>query len=144
MSAGVRNGLAVAGSLLAVGLGMLYPTSTNRTGEQRRPGMPVAPAGIVRSQAATVLVNGTAIDTRYGLVQVQIAVRARHIVTAKAIDYPSSGSRDREINRVAIPLLQQATVTAQGARIDAVSGATFTSRGYVASLQAALDAAHLG
>jgi uncharacterized protein with FMN-binding domain len=35
------------------------------------------------------------------------------------------------------------TPAAQGADIDAVSGATVTSDGYVQSLQAALDAAHL-
>jgi uncharacterized protein with FMN-binding domain len=33
---------------------------------------------------------------------------------------------------------------AQNANVDAVSGATVTSGGYRASLQAALDAAHFG
>jgi len=34
-------------------------------------------------------------------------------------------------------------LTAQSARIDAISGATFTSEAYAASLQAALDALHM-
>ncbi len=34
-------------------------------------------------------------------------------------------------------------MAAQSARIDTVSGATFTSDGYRRSLQSALDAAHL-
>ncbi len=43
--------------------------------------------------------------------------------------------------RHAIPKLKQSTVQAQGAEVDAVSGATFTTESYVKSLQGALDAA---
>jgi len=39
--------------------------------------------------------------------------------------------------------LRQETLAAQSADIDTVSGATVTSNGYLESLQAALDAAHL-
>ena len=87
--------------------------------------------------------NGISIDTRYGRVQVQIVVRGKRITHAKAIDYPQSGGRDREISGYAIPQLEQETLTAQSASIDTVSGATYTSDGYRQSLQAALDAAHL-
>jgi uncharacterized protein with FMN-binding domain len=34
-------------------------------------------------------------------------------------------------------------VAKQSAQIDSVSGATFTSNGYIQSLQSAIDAAHL-
>ena len=47
---------------------------------------------------------------------------------------------DRVAER-AVP--QQETITAQSASINAVSGATVTSDGYIQSLQAALDAGHL-
>ena len=40
-------------------------------------------------------------------------------------------------------MLKQETISAQSANIDTVSGATVTSDGYLQSLQAALDAAHL-
>jgi uncharacterized protein with FMN-binding domain len=93
--------------------------------------------------AATRVINGTSAGTRYGPVQVQLKVRGRRIVSAKAIDYPQGSGVDRQINSYAIPLLEQETVTAQSAQIDTVSGATYTSDGYARSLQAALDAAHL-
>ena len=148
-----RNASIAGASALTVGLLMLYPTSTNSGSSHRRPGQALAPAGIVRPKVAasatpeavpTTLVNGTSVDTRYGPVQVQLTIRAGHILKAVAIDYPQGSGRDREINSQAIPVLQQETVAAQSARIDTVSGATFTSDGYRTSLQAALDAAHLG
>jgi uncharacterized protein with FMN-binding domain len=57
---------------------------------------------------------------------------------------PNGNFRDTEINNYAVPILVQETLTAQSANIDSVSGATVTSDGYRASLQSALDAAHLG
>ena len=47
----------------------------------------------------------------------------------------------RLINAHAGPLLLQRTLIAQGADIDTVSGATYTSDGYRESLQSALDQA---
>jgi uncharacterized protein with FMN-binding domain len=79
----------------------------------------------------------------YGPVQVRVTVRGSRIVSAHAIDYPQGGGRDQEINSRAIPQLDQETVQAQSARIDTVTGATYTSEGYRRSLQSALDAAHL-
>jgi uncharacterized protein with FMN-binding domain len=139
-------------SAAACGVLFLFPTSTNNTGPHRRPGQPLAPAGVVgaaphvtlqQPQPALVTVNGAAVDTAYGLVQVQVQLRGRRIVRATAIDYPQGTGRDRAINSYAIPLLQQETVAAQSANVDTVSGATYTSDGYRRSLQAALDAAHL-
>ncbi len=43
----------------------------------------------------------------------------------------------------AIPLLRSEVLAAQSARIDGVSGATYTSEAYYLSLQAALDALHV-
>jgi uncharacterized protein with FMN-binding domain len=88
-------------------------------------------------------INGAAIDTRYGPVQVQIKVTGRRIVSADAITYPTDSRRDQEINSYAVPELDAETVQAQSAQIDTVSGATYTSEGYQQSLQSAIDAAHL-
>lgn len=59
----------------------------------------------------------------------------------QVVDYPDGNGRDRQINQNAIPQLVSETVRAQSAQIDMVSGATYTSRGYVTSLQSALDQA---
>jgi uncharacterized protein with FMN-binding domain len=57
------------------------------------------------------------------------------------VQLPSGQSRDDEINNFAVPILEHETLTTQGANIDAVSGATYTSAGYVQSLQSAIDLA---
>ncbi len=144
-----RNTLVLVTTAVVLGLLMLLPASSNRAGSHRRPGTPLAPAGIVSPAApgattTTTTVNGASVDTRYGPVQVQLVLRARHILRATAIDYPQNSGRDREINRYAIPVLQRETLSAQSAQVDTVSGATYTSEGYRRSLQAALDAAHIG
>ena len=94
------------------------------------------------TQATNRTINGAAVDTRYGPVQVQIKVSGSRIVSANAIVYPTESSRDRQINDRAIPQLNDETLQAQSANIDTVSGASYTSDGYRQSLQSALDAAH--
>ncbi|MGO4753756.1 FMN-binding protein, partial [Streptomyces sp. 2MCAF27] len=49
--------------------------------------------------------------------------------------------RSQQIASYAVPQLTSETLSAQNAQIDAVSGATYTSEGYVQSLQSALDKA---
>ena len=167
-----RNAAVVAATAVTVGVLFLFPSSTNST-TRRGPARLAAPAGVVSAApapadagaptrgpvraaagpaapvrrataaGATTVVNGTSTDTQYGPVQVQLKVRGGRIVSATAIDFPQGGQTEQQINSHAIPVLQQETLAAQSAHIDAVSGATYTSGGYVTSLQAALDAAHL-
>jgi uncharacterized protein with FMN-binding domain len=94
------------------------------------------------SGAAAGTYTGSAVNTRWGLVQVQITVANGRITASTAVQYPQNNSRDRQINAYAVPTLNQEVVTAQSGSIDTVSGATVTSDGYVQSLQSALDQAH--
>ncbi len=87
--------------------------------------------------------TGDAVQTRWGIVQVEITVENGKITTSEAVQYPTENPRDQEINAYAVPVLNQEAVAAQSASIDAVSGATVTSGGYVQSLQSAIDQAHL-
>jgi uncharacterized protein with FMN-binding domain len=149
-----RNAVAVGGTGLLLGLLFLYPTSTNRSNSAPTT---AAPAGIVSNggtaksgggsakdhRSGTLKVNGIAAGTRYGPVQVQVTIRSQRLVAVTAIASPSSGERDQEISAFALPRLEREAIAAQSAKIDTVSGATFTSDGYRRSLQSALDAAHL-
>lgn len=104
-----------------------------------------APSAVDPSDATTTQTyTGSAASTRYGDVQVQITVTAGKITDAVAVDYPNSNGKDQQINARAVPTLESETVTAQSADIHMVSGATYTSDGYVQSLQSAIDQAHLG
>ncbi len=85
--------------------------------------------------------TGQAANTRYGAVQVQITVSGGVITDVQVPRYPSEGGRDQQINARALPVLVKETVNAQSAQVDMVSGATYTSTGYLTSLQSALDQA---
>lgn len=91
-------------------------------------------------QAPRTLVGQT-IDTQQGPVQVQITLTGTTISDVTVLQYPNGGGRDTEINSVALPQLVDQTLAAQSADIQMVSGATYTSKGFIASLQSALDQA---
>jgi uncharacterized protein with FMN-binding domain len=109
------------------------------------PTEPSAPAAQAAKAPDTVsgTFTGHLTDTHWGPVQVRIVVKNNKITKATAIRFPDENDHDREINSWAIPQLQKATVTVNGAGFDSLSGATVTSDGYQDSLQSALDRAHL-
>ncbi|MFF8944027.1 FMN-binding protein [Streptomyces sp. NPDC014864] len=91
----------------------------------------------------TKTTTGQTVQTRWGPVQVRITVKNGKITDVTAVSYPSENPRDQQINGYAIPRLRRQALAAQSARIDGVSGATYTSDGYRQSLQSALDSAGL-
>ena len=95
------------------------------------------------TSSGTTTVTGTAADTRWGPVQVQITVSGGKVTAVTVVEYPNSNGKDQEINAQALPILVKETLSAQSAKIDMVSGATYTSEGYLTSLQSALDQAGL-
>jgi uncharacterized protein with FMN-binding domain len=99
------------------------------------------PGGSTATAAKTV--TGAAADTIYGPVQVQITVRSGKLTAVRAVEYPENDPRDAQINAYAIPALNREALTAGSAKIDMISGATYTSQGYIGSLQRALDQAGL-
>ena len=86
---------------------------------------------------------GSTAQTPYGPVQVAIVVKAGRITDVKALQLTNQGGRSVAISAGAAPILRTEALHAQSAKIDAVSGATYTSDGYRTSLQSAIDKAHL-
>lgn len=95
------------------------------------------------SSAAAKTVTGDVAQTIWGPVQVQLTIKGGTITGVKILQYPNGNPRDVEIAQYALPILMNETTAKQSAQIDMVSGATYTSEGYVQSLQSALDQAHL-
>jgi len=77
-------------------------------------------------------------NTQYGPVQVQLTVANGKITAANDVQQPEDS-----IGANAVSQLNSEVLTAQSANIQAVSGATYTSNGYIASLQQAVDQAGL-
>jgi uncharacterized protein with FMN-binding domain len=108
------------------------PTSGTTTSAPPRPG-----SGTTRTIA------GQAVETRYGVVQVQVVVSGSTIRNVSLLQLTAYDDRSQQINQAAAPILLQETLAAQNSHIDTVSGATYTSAGYIESLQSALDQAGL-
>lgn len=82
--------------------------------------------------------EGPDVSTQYGPVQVVLTVANGKITAANDVQQPGDS-----IAANAIPQLNSETVQAQSANIQAVSGATYTSQGYIQSLQQAVNKAGL-
>ena len=84
--------------------------------------------------------SGTAEYTRWGDVRVEVTIVDGQLVDIIEIQMPND-RKSAQINRTAVPVLEAQAIAAQTADLDIVSGATYTSQAYEASLQAALDQA---
>jgi uncharacterized protein with FMN-binding domain len=109
------------------------PTPAGSTGPDGSTG------GSTTTEAGTA--TGSAAQTRYGTVQVQIDVAGGEITDVTLLAYPSGDPRTASVSQYALPLLIESTIQVQSADVDTVSGATYTSEGYRTSLQSAIDAA---
>lgn len=132
-----------AGALPSAGLAggatsTASPTTSAGTGSSSGTGS-AASTGSSATSAKTF--SGSAVQTRYGTVQVGITVSGTKITNVSFLQLTSDDPRSAEINSEAGPQLLQETLDAQSANIDTISGATYTTDGYVQSLQSALDQA---
>lgn len=95
------------------------------------------------SGSSNTSVTGQVAHTQWGPVQVQLDVSGSTITHVSILQYPNGNGRDVEIANYALPQLIQDTLDSQGHDVSMVSGATYTSQGYLQSLQSALDQAGL-
>ncbi|MEV6808465.1 FMN-binding protein [Streptomyces sp. NPDC051132] len=140
-----RAVLATTGiSTLIVALLALKPHQLPAlAGTASRPAASSPPAGTSPGPATgTGTFTGDPVDTRYGTVQVAATLAKGRITAVRVLHAPDENGRDQEITSYALPRLTQEAIGAQSADIDAVSGASYTSQGYMQSLQSALDQAH--
>lgn len=142
------SGLSPTGSGLALG----GPSGSGGTNGGGQPGSAggagtstggsgTSGSGTSGSGTGTRTVTGDPVQTMFGPVQVQITLSGTRITGVVVLQQPNGNFRDQRINSFALPMLTQEALSAQSASIDAVSGATYTSQGYIGSLQSAIDKA---
>jgi uncharacterized protein with FMN-binding domain len=85
--------------------------------------------------------SGTSVPTQYGDVQVEITVAGGKISDVKALQLTNAEQRSVDISNEAAPILRSEVLAAQSASVATVSGATYTTEGYLGSLQSAIDKA---
>ncbi|MBI2763625.1 MAG: FMN-binding protein [Chloroflexi bacterium] len=145
---GVGNGSgATAGSTgSTTSGGTAGPTgtagSTGKTGSSGSSGSAGSSGTGQSTTGVSVQYVGPVAADPYGNVQVEVTVKAGKIVDVTALAMPVGG-RSGSISNYVAPILRKQALTVQSARIDGVSGATYTSIAYATSLQGALDQAGL-
>jgi uncharacterized protein with FMN-binding domain len=142
------TGIAASAAILAVGwqAGAAERTAVSPAIVSAAPTVP-APHPASASKQKTAQTSGTftgsAVATQYGSVQVQVVVRGGRIADVIPLHLTDYGQQSTQISSQAAPILRSEVLSAQSAKVASVSGATYTSDGYLSSLQAALDKARL-
>ena len=147
MGATVGLKLYGVGETAATASTSIHATATPSTAATSTPSATATPTPTSTTSApaaasaapTTKTVTGTAVSTRYGVVQVKVTFQGTTITAVDTVQSPNSNGRDIEINQQALPVLQQEALASQSAKIDSVSGASYTSAGYIQSLQSAID-----
>jgi uncharacterized protein with FMN-binding domain len=86
--------------------------------------------------------TGQIVTTPFSVIQVRVTFTGKQLTRVETVELSGNGARTQAINSHAEPILRQEALKAGSAKIDVVSGATYTSESYRDSLQSAIDAAH--
>ena len=103
------------------------------------PTSPTTASPTTSAPASNGHATGAVEPYRYGELSVTVTKSNGHITDVEIASLNETDSRSVAIDNDAIPQLRQEVLNAQRANIDGVSGATFTSQAYAASVQSALD-----
>jgi uncharacterized protein with FMN-binding domain len=138
-----HTALTARGALPAASLPSSTPATPapSTSGPRSAPSRSAPSSSAPSTSTATRTIAGQAVQTPYGVVQVQVVVSGNKIKNVSFLQLTAYDPRSQEINSAAGPILLQQTLAAQSSQIDGVSGATYTSEGYLQSLQSALDQA---
>ena len=82
--------------------------------------------------------TGSAVDVFYGNVQVAAVISGGKLTDVQILQYPSDRGYSRQVAQQSLPILRSEAIASQSANVDAVSGATQTSSGFIQSLSSAL------
>jgi uncharacterized protein with FMN-binding domain len=116
------------------------PTTTAAPPPSTVPTSQAARTSTTPATVATRAVVGPNVLTRFGYVQVRVILVGSRLSDVQALRLPDSHQRSVDISNFAAPRLRQEALQAQSADINLISGATYTSEGYVQSLQGAINA----
>ncbi|BCJ75555.1 FMN-binding protein [Catellatospora sp. IY07-71] len=125
------------------GLVGLFSYRTSLGAAVPRPGQSLASAAPQPTRYAEgQVVDGVAVTTDYGVMQVRVVFAGGRIADVVTLQLHTAHEHSLVLNEFALPELRQRVLAAQSADVDTVSGATATSRAYLDSLQYAIDQAH--
>ncbi|MFV0453370.1 MAG: FMN-binding protein [Propioniciclava sp.] len=133
----------------------LNPTTSGSTDTTERPTSPdnsaspaprSTPSSDATSTAATAAYadgtyTGTTETHRFGSVTVTTTIVGGAISDVSAQVVSDGDHHSDRINAQAVPMMRDAVISANSGDVSTISGATYTTRAYLSSLQSALDQA---
>jgi uncharacterized protein with FMN-binding domain len=137
MNAAVPTTTATASKPVTTTPNTTSPSTTAPTGTTTAP-VAAAPAP---TGPADGTYAGTTINTRFGPVQVQVTISGGAIADVTALQLTNADGRSVQISNQVAPIVRQEVLAAQSAHVSNVSGGTYTTQGYLQSLQSALTQA---
>lgn len=117
------------------------PSSSSGTTTSTAATSPTPTAAPVATGPADGTYTGSVVNTRFGTVQVSVTLAGGSITDVTALKLTDEDGRSVQISNRAAPILREEVLAAQSADVSTVSGATYTTEGYLTSLQSALDQA---
>ena len=79
--------------------------------------------------------------TPFSIIEIRVTLTGGELTKVETVELSGDHARTEAINARAEPILREEALKAGSAKIDVVSGATYTSQSYRKSLQAAIDQA---
>ena len=141
-----------AGWEMGVQAGVLSPAGTSAAGTTAAgtaessgaasPGGAPAAGTPAAAAAPSGTFTGSAVQTRFGPVQVSVTIAGGAITDVTALRLTDRDGKSVAISNRAAPVLREEVLSAQSASVQNIGGATYTTEGYLQSLQSALDAAN--
>lgn len=114
-------------------------TTTSTSTQQPSTGTPTTTIPIAN-------INGSALgqleNYSYGQLAVDVTITNGRITGLAVKSLQTLESYSLQLEQYAVPILKNEVLQAQSIRINAVSGATYTSEAYAYSIQSALDSLH--
>ncbi|ALE05651.1 hypothetical protein AL755_09430 [Arthrobacter sp. ERGS1:01] len=89
--------------------------------------------------AAATTITGATESTPYGDVQVSVSFSGKKITGVTVLQVPNSNNYDQRVAQTVPPVLEQEILSSQSVAVNTVSGGTYTSDGYLQSVQSAID-----
>jgi uncharacterized protein with FMN-binding domain len=118
------------------------PTKSSKSAAKTQTASPAATTPTTTAGVSGTFKGDTS-QTRWGPVQVQVTLTDGKITDVTTLQYPNGDRRSQSISSQVIPWLQDEVLQVQSAQINGISGATYTSGGFKASLASALQKAGL-
>ncbi|RAN76294.1 hypothetical protein B5P43_23490 [Bacillus sp. SRB_336] len=142
---GLRMYSAAPQSAIATSLTQAPHTPATKGSAAAAPAKPATAPSAAKTTpgtgTATAVTNitGDPENTPYGNVQVAVSFSGKKITGVTVLQIPNSGNYDQQVAQVVPPTLLQEVLSSQSANVNTVSGGTYTSTGYLQSVQSAID-----